>query len=143
MAKSRRRLHFSMEKDNIDASPGTRCELCHDRNRKFFTINTIKNEKNQEYAIEELGQKQHCTICHLCRDDITRINRYPEYKLRWRNQRREKEKCEEACLWIQNLYISDQFLPLLQGWTHPLQQHTEWLHNIRQSLTDNVGQGPV
>ena len=82
MAKSRRRLHFSMEKEDTEASPGNICELCQVLNRQFFAINTLKNEKNQEYAIKELGLKQHSTICHLCRDDITRINRNPEYKPR-------------------------------------------------------------
>ena len=93
MAKSWQRLPFSMEKDDTEASPDNICELCQVRNRQFFAINTLKNEKNQDYAIKELGLKQHSTICHLCRDDITRINRNPEYKPRWRNQRREKEKC--------------------------------------------------
>ena len=45
IAKSRRRLHFSMEKDDTEASPGNICELCQVRNRQFFAINTLKNEK--------------------------------------------------------------------------------------------------
>ena len=45
MAKSRRRLHFSMEKDDTEASPGNICELCQVRNRQLFAINTLRNGK--------------------------------------------------------------------------------------------------
>ena len=96
MSKSRRQLSFVQTSENT-TKRGNECALCHAPHTPLSALMSWRNVEAQKLALTDLHLTHQCLVCRLCRDDIDRMVKNPDIKLRWEKGERRANCCIPMC----------------------------------------------